>query len=88
MERIGGQAMATAASWITRRTHPDGVEACIRDTNINVWGLVQRRQSGMEDEDILTDVQGLTPEDLQAAWEYFESHKDEVERAIRLNIEA
>ena len=32
--------MTATASWISRRSHPDGAEACIRDTNINVWGLV------------------------------------------------
>jgi type III restriction enzyme len=80
--------MATATSWITRRPHPDGVEACIRDTNINVWGLVDRRQQGMSDDEICADVQGLMPEDVQAAWEYYEAHRDEVERAIRLNAEA
>jgi uncharacterized protein (DUF433 family) len=80
--------MPTTASWITQRHHPDGVEACIRSTNINVWGLVERRQNGMSDEEILADVQGLTPEDLRAAWEYYESNRDEVERAIRVNAEA
>ncbi len=78
----------TAASWIRRQPHPDGVEACIRDTNINVWGLVGRRRLGMSDSDILADVQGLTGEDLQAAWEYYQAHPDEIDRAIRLNAEA
>ena len=80
--------MAMTTSWTTRRPHPDGVEACIRDTNINIWGLVARRQSGMSEDEILGDVQGLTSEDLQAAWEYYGTHRDEVERAIRLNAEA
>ena len=80
--------MAMATCWITRRPHPGGAEACIRDTNINIWGLVERRQNGMSNDEILADVQGLTPEDLQAAWEYYEAHRDEVERAIRLNAEA
>ncbi len=80
--------MATAISWITRRAHPDGVEACVRDTNINIWGLVQRRQNGMSNAEILADVQGLRLEDLQAAWEYYAAHPDEVDRAIRANAEA
>lgn len=77
-----------ATSWITRRPHPDGVEACVRNTNINVWGLVQRRRDGMSDAEILADVQGLTPADLQAAWEYSHTHRDEVEDTIRLHAEA
>jgi len=59
--------MPATASWITRRNHPDGTEACIRDTNINVWGLVARRQRGQDDEDILVAVQGLSAADLEAA---------------------
>jgi uncharacterized protein (DUF433 family) len=80
--------MATATSWITYRPHPDGVEACIRDTNINVWGLVERRQHGLSDADILADAQGLTAEDLRTAWEYYQAHREEIDRAIRLNAEA
>ena len=79
--------MATATSWITRRPHPDGVEACIRDTNINVWGLVQRRRLGWSDARILQGVQGLKPEDLDAAWDYAAAHVDEIDQAIQRNVE-
>lgn len=75
-------------SWITRKPHPDGVEACVRDTNINVWGLVQRRRQGLEDVRILESVQGLTPADLETAWDYYANHREEIEEALRLNQEA
>ena len=78
----------TSTSWITQRPHPDGGEACIRDTNINVWGLVERRRGGMSDGEILEDVQGLTADDLRAAWQYAAEHPDEIEHALRLNAEA
>jgi uncharacterized protein (DUF433 family) len=80
--------MATTTSWITRRPHPDGVEACVRDTNINVWGLVEWRRLGRSDEEILASVQGLTREDLASAWDYYEQHPEEVEAFIRRNAEA
>lgn len=80
--------MITTTSWITRRPHPEGVEACIRDTNINVWGLVAWRQMGRSDEEILAAVQGLTGDDLAAAWEYFATHREEVERFLKRNAEA
>jgi type III restriction enzyme len=80
--------MTTTATWITRRPHPDGVEACIRDTNINVWGLVARRRHGLEDARILASIQGLTPADLEAAWAYYDEHPDEIEEAIRRNLVA
>ena len=80
--------MATATSWITRRPHHDGIEACIRDTNINVWGIVERRRRGWSDQRILESIVGLTAEDLEAAWEYTAAHDEEISKAIRLNAEA
>lgn len=80
--------MATATSWITRRPHPDGKEACIRNTNIHVWGLVEWRQRGLSDVEILRAVQGLTQEDLNAAWVYYADHPAEIEAAIRHHAEA
>jgi len=80
--------MTTTTTWITRRPHPDGVEACIRDTNINVWGLVERRRHGLDDARILTSIQGLTAADLEAAWTYYAEHPEEIEEAICRNAEA
>ena len=80
--------MVTATSWITRRPHPDGIEGCIRDTNINVWGLVVRRRLGWSDAGILASIGGLTAEDLEAAWEYAASHAGEIDEFIRRNREA
>jgi hypothetical protein len=39
----------------------------------------------MADAQILAAVQGLTPGDLEAAWEYVSHHPDEIEQAIRDN---
>jgi uncharacterized protein (DUF433 family) len=80
--------MATTASRITLRPHPDGPEACIRDTNVNVWGLVAWRRRGLADADILQAVQGLTQADLDAAWAYAAAHPDEIDAALRRNAEA
>lgn len=80
--------MATATSWITKRPHTDGEEACIRDTNINVWGLVEWRRRGLADSEILRAIQGLAQEDLDAAWAYYAEHAAEIDQAIRLNAEA
>jgi uncharacterized protein (DUF433 family) len=75
-------------SWITRRAHPDGVEACVRDTNINVWGIIQCRRLGWSDERILQSLEGLTADDLSSAEEYAASHPEEIEAFIRNNDEA
>jgi uncharacterized protein (DUF433 family) len=83
-----GSPVTTTATWITRRPHPDGIEACIRDTNINVWGLVERRRHGLNDARILGSILGLTPADLEAAWDYYAEHPEEIEEVIRRNAEA
>jgi len=73
---------------ITRHPHPDGVEACVRDTNINVWGLIEWRQLGQSQDEILASLPHLEVEDLEAAWDYYESNRDEIEGFIRRNAEA
>ena len=80
--------MPPATSWITQRPHRHGAEGCIRDTGINVWGLVERRRMGWADARILESIQGLTAEDLEAAWQYAARHPDEIDAFIRRNAEA
>ncbi len=77
----------TPQCWIAWRPHPDGGEACIRDTNIHVWGLVAWRRQGLTDSEILQTVQGLTQADLNTAWDYYSAHPEEIDRFIRLNEE-
>jgi uncharacterized protein (DUF433 family) len=61
--------MTVIASWITRRPHPDGIEACIRDTNVNVWGLVRRRRQGADDDRILRSVHATSSKSARKpAW--------------------
>jgi uncharacterized protein (DUF433 family) len=49
---------------------------------------VEWRRLGLSDVEILQRVQGLTNNDLIAAWEYASAHADEIEEAIRQNAEA
>jgi uncharacterized protein (DUF433 family) len=77
--------MPTTASWISKRPDRCGGEACVRDSRITVWGLEAYRRLGMSDEAILRAVQGLTPADLEAAWEYVGAHPEEIDRALREN---
>jgi uncharacterized protein (DUF433 family) len=65
-----------------------GGDACIRNTRITVFGLVEWRQLGLADAGILDAVVGLTPADLEAAWRYYEENPEEIEQAIRDNNEA
>jgi len=72
---------------ITKTPGVCGGRACIRDTRISVWGLVAYRRLGAADEEILRAVQGLTPEDLQAALEYAAANPREIDNDIRENEE-
>jgi uncharacterized protein (DUF433 family) len=77
-----------ATSRITKTPDVCGGDACIRGTRITVNGLVEWRRLGLADERILEIIEGLTPEDLAAAWEYYRLHRAEIDEEIRLNNEA
>ena len=62
-----------------------GGRACIRNTRITVWGLVNSRRLGLSDEDMLRNIVGLSPEDLHAAWDYYRAHTAEIDQDIREN---
>ncbi len=80
--------MPATTSWISKQPDRCGGDACIRDTRITVWGLVEWRRRGLADAQILESIPGLMLSDLEVAWEYYDSHQDEIEEAIRLNAEA
>jgi uncharacterized protein (DUF433 family) len=67
-----------------RRT-PDvlGGDARIRDTRIPVWTLVELKRQGRSEDQLLHDFPGLTQADLDAAWQYYRAHTEEIEDAIR-----
>lgn len=73
------------ASWISKNPDRCGGEACIRDSRIPVWILVNYRRLGGSDTDLLRDYPSLTPADLEAAWAYAAAHAAELDRAIQEN---
>jgi uncharacterized protein (DUF433 family) len=79
--------MTTTASWISKKPDRCGGDACIRETRIPVWVLVDYRRLGATDADILRAYPSLSPADLQAAWEYAAANAEEIDRAIRENDE-
>jgi uncharacterized protein (DUF433 family) len=70
----GFRVMSTVSVPITKSPGRCGGEACVGDSRITVWGLVESRALGMSDETIL-------------AFEYAAAHKEEIERAIAENGE-
>ncbi len=75
----------TKKSWVQKTPGVCGGRACIRKTRITVWGLVNSRRLGLPDEQILENIVGLTPEDLQAAWDYYREHPAEIDEDIHEN---
>jgi uncharacterized protein (DUF433 family) len=80
--------MSLETSWIEKNPDVCGGDACIRDTRHTVYGLVEWRNLGLNDERILDHHPDLSFADLQAAWEYYESHREEIDRAIEADSEA
>ena len=77
--------MTTMTSWISHEPgRAVGTLACA-ERACPFWGLVERRQSGEANADILRDVTDLTADDLAVAWEYADAHADEIERALWAN---
>lgn len=72
-------------SWIQKTPGVCGGNACIRNTRVTVWGLVNSRRLGATDDELLKTIGGLTPDDLRVAWEYYTAHPDEIEQSIREN---
>jgi len=83
------EVFRTEHSWIQKTPGRCGGDACIRDTRIPVWSVIEARQQGASDEELLTYfVTPLTPADVQAALAYFQQNRQEIENDIRLNREA
>ncbi|MEB3231497.1 MAG: DUF433 domain-containing protein [Leptolyngbyaceae bacterium] len=54
----------------------------IRNTRIPIWTLVSLRQQGADAAELLRNYPSLTPRDLDAAWLYYEHHREEVDTLI------
>ena len=80
--------MTMTASWISKKADRSGGDACVRETRIPVWVLVQWRRLGRDDAWILDGYPTLTQQDLDAVWTYYAEHPEEIDEAIRSNAEA
>lgn len=80
--------MTTTASWITKTPGVCGGDACIRNTRHTVHGLVEWKQRGLSDARILEHHPDLTRADPEAAWDYYDHHREEIDQTIREDAEA
>jgi uncharacterized protein (DUF433 family) len=72
-------------------THTPGVcggRACIRNTRIPVWTIVEAKKMGATDIELLQSFQGLTAEDITNAMRYYQGHKVEIEADVQDQHEA
>jgi uncharacterized protein (DUF433 family) len=74
--------MNNMTSLIKKNPHICGGNARIRNTRIPVWSLVSFRQQGASDEYLLRNYPGLTSADLEAAWSYYNQHREEIDQII------
>ena len=79
--------MPTTSSWVSKKPDRCGGDACVRDSRIPVWVLVNYRRLGASDPEILQAYPTLTPSDLEVAFEYAAGHREEIDQAIRENEE-
>ncbi len=80
-------AMSIQHTQTTIRIHKTcgvcGGEPCVRNTRYTVAGLVQWRQLGLSDLQIMHHHPDLSQPDLDAAWDYYHHNADEIDRAIK-----
>ena len=79
--------MPLTASWIDKKPDRCGGDACVRDTRIPVWILVNYRRLGATNAEILHSYPQLSVVDLEATWEYAAKHSEEIDAVIRENEE-
>jgi uncharacterized protein (DUF433 family) len=65
-----------------------GGSACIANTRITVWGLVEARQIGYSEADLLISYPSLSATDLANAWAYAAAFPEEIETEIQENNDA
>ena len=65
-----------------------GGDARVVNTRIPVWVLIQARNLGNTEVELLVNYPSITAADLTHAWDYAADHLDEINQAIRENEEA
>ena len=83
---MGGARFRKRISQENQRTpNVQGGSACIVRTRIPVWVLVQFRQMGLKDAELLQSYPSLSAQDLANTWAYYDAHRDEIEQDIAEN---
>lgn len=70
-------------SWVQTTPGVCGGEPCIRNTRHTVAGLVEWKNLGVSDRRILEHHPDLTQTDLEVAWTYYASHREDIDRILQ-----
>ena len=81
------KTLSISGKGITKTPRVCGGESCITGTRIAVWLLVEARQIGISEAQLLQDYPHITAADLVNAWAYADAHPEEIAVAIRVNNE-
>jgi uncharacterized protein (DUF433 family) len=79
---------AGTKNWIQKSLGVCGGELCVRNTRHTVAGLVEWKKQGLTDARILEHHPDLTQADLEAAWAYYATHHEEIDQAVKEDVEA
>jgi len=82
---ILAQSLSVSSSGIEKTPGVCGGDACVGNTRIPVWVLVNYRRLGATDAEILKDYPTLRLSDLKNAWAYAEANAEEIEANIQEN---
>lgn len=87
LEAIQILSHSLSQNWrgITKTSGVCGGDACIAGTRIPVWVLIQARDLGIGETQLLYDYPTLSATDLANAWVYASANSEEIETAIREN---
>ena len=81
------QTLTNGSQGIKKTSGVCGGDACLGNTRIPIWSLVNNRCLGMSDSSILEAFPDLTAADLVNAWAYADAYPDEIATAIQENEE-
>lgn len=91
LAKLSRTEKAEVLQWVTRDlgeslpgidTKVNPVEAEVGVHSISVWWLVREKKLGATEEQLLRRHHGLLAEDLVKAWDYYHSHREEIDRQI------
>jgi uncharacterized protein (DUF433 family) len=84
-QSLGGNLGINKWQGIEKTPKVCGGEACIANTRIPVWVLIEAHRLGYSDAELLTSYPTITATDLANAWFYAEAHRDEIDLVIERN---